>query len=103
MLFIVGALVQDLIEVCRNNVIPPGEESDDFIKQMFVLAHNTYFHQEVSNNEEPNGGYVTFFVIKKEGSVSTVELSTDYMRGAASVEINKSPVKEYLCCAMGQV
>lgn len=92
-LFIVGALVRDLIEICRNNVDITTPEGEDFIKQIFILTHNAYFHQEVSYNEEPNWDYVSFFMLKKENNVSSVELSTDGKKDAPAIRVNKNPVR----------
>jgi wobble nucleotide-excising tRNase len=44
-LFIVSAQVRKMIEICRNNAdnrnpLVPG----NFIKQIFILTHNAYFH-----------------------------------------------------------
>ena len=92
-LFLVGALVRDLIEICRNNVDVTTPDGEDFIKQIFILTHNAYFHQEVSYNEEENWDYVSFFILKKENNVTTVELSKDYKKGSPAIEVNKNPVR----------
>ena len=92
-LFLVGALVRDLIEICRNNVDVTTPGGEDFIKQIFILTHNAYFHQEVSYNEEEHWDYVSFFMLKKENNVSTVELSTDGKRDAPAIVVNKNPVR----------
>lgn len=92
-LFLVGALVRDLIEICRNNVDVTTPGGEDFIKQIFILTHNAYFHQEVSYNEEEHWSYVSFFMLKKENNVSTVELSTDGKKDAPAIKVNKNPVR----------
>lgn len=48
-LFIVSAIVREMIEVCYNNTdyrsqTVPG----DYMKQIFVLTHNVYFYREVT-------------------------------------------------------
>lgn len=92
-LFLVSALVRDLIEICRNNADITAPDGEDFIKQIFILTHNAYFHQEISYSEEANWDYVSFYILKKEHNVSTVEFSKDYKKGSPSIEVNKNPVR----------
>lgn len=92
-LFLVSALVRDLIEICRNNVDVTTPGGEDFIKQIFILTHNAYFHQEISYNEEDHWDYVSFFILKKENNVSTVEPSTDEKKDAPAIKVNKNPVR----------
>lgn len=47
-LFIVSALVREMIEVCYNNTDYRSQKVDgDYIKQIFILTHNVYFHKEI--------------------------------------------------------
>lgn len=48
-LFIVSAIVREMINVCRNNTeyLNP-QVPGDYIKQLFILTHNVYFHREVT-------------------------------------------------------
>ena len=48
-LFIVSAQIRKMIHICRNNVDNRQPAADgNFIKQIFILTHNAYFHREVS-------------------------------------------------------
>ena len=48
-LFVIGALVRDMIAIC-NPDYTTKEHSKDHIKQIFILTHNAFFHQEVTYN-----------------------------------------------------
>ena len=65
-LFIVSTLVRKLIEICRNNAdnrFPTVE--GNFIKQIFILTHNAYFHREVTQGYVDKYEYVSFYLIRK--------------------------------------
>lgn len=71
-LFIVSTLIRELIQDVRDN--------NGSIKQIFILTHNIYFHKEVSFNQNRRKGVLseeTFWLIKKNGKVSTVEKQTE--------------------------
>jgi len=42
-LFVVGALVRDMIAIC-NPDFTTKENAKDSIKQLFILTHNAFFH-----------------------------------------------------------
>ena len=63
-LFIVSTLIRGLIK--------DTQENKGSIKQIFVLTHNIYFHKEVTYNKNSTSDQ-TFWLIKKNGSNSTVE------------------------------
>ncbi|GHV05333.1 hypothetical protein FACS1894217_02030 [Clostridia bacterium] len=74
-LFIVSTLVREMIEVCHNNMRYEGRPvPGDHIKQLFVLTHNAYFHKVITYNKVPHYECVSFFVVKKAGNVSTINL-----------------------------
>lgn len=67
-LFIVGSLIKGLFDEVRSGA--------GFIKQIFVLTHNVYFHKEVTFNPkrtEKAMNEETFWVVRKAGLVSRVE------------------------------
>lgn len=68
-LFIVGSLIKGLFDEVRNGT--------GYIKQVFVLTHNVYFHKEVTyNSRRPNGGKLkeeTFWIVRKSGLASRIE------------------------------
>lgn len=44
----------------------------DYIKQIFILTHNVYFHSEVTYKQEKNFRSTSFFKILKTYNVSSV-------------------------------
>lgn len=68
-LFIVSSLIKGLFEDVRAG--------SGYIKQIFVLTHNVYFHKEVTfNARRPTNGVLneeTFWVIRKAGLLSKAE------------------------------
>ncbi len=67
-LFIVGSMIKGLLDEVRNG--------KGYIRQVFIMTHNVYFHKEVTFN--PNRRDVamneeTFWVVRRPGSVSTLE------------------------------
>lgn len=93
-LFIVSALVRKMIEVCRNNVDFTGSNStQNFIKQIFVLTHNAYFHRDVTNGYARYYNYVSYFLVRKLDTKSSIKLCTGSDPEIPSKEININPVK----------
>lgn len=74
-LFIVSSLVRQMISICRNNINldDDKEEPDDYIKQIFILTHNAYFHREVTVNQEKNYQSVSFYLITKSDNKSAIK------------------------------
>ena len=68
-LFIVASLMKGLFDEVRSDT--------GYIKQIFVMTHNVYFHKEVTyNSNRPNDGKLkeeSFWIIRKPGLVSKVE------------------------------
>lgn len=67
-LFIVGSLIKALMDEVR--------EGKGYIKQVFVLTHNVYFHKEVTFNPKRRDIAMndeTFWIVRKPGPVSTLE------------------------------
>lgn len=74
-LFIVSSLTRGMIEICRNNASLHPEESistENFIKQIFILTHNTYFHNEITSNMVKYWDSVSFFIINKIDNKSSI-------------------------------
>jgi len=71
-LFIVGSLIEGLFNEVRLGL--------GYIKQIFLLTHNVYFHKEVTyNRKRPNSGVLneeTFWIVTKSGSVSKLARQT---------------------------
>ncbi len=91
-LFVVGALVRDMIAIC-NPDYTTKESSNDSIKQLFVLTHNAFFHQEVTYNQVQHFQYVSFFEINKLENQSTVHPCTQKRPGVPSITENRNPVQ----------
>ena len=78
-LFIISNLVREMIGVCFNNAKYREEKhevQDNYIKQIFVLTHNIYFHREITYNYNLMSRYhcVLSFVVSKKNNNSTVKL-----------------------------
>jgi len=70
-LFIVSTLIRELIQDVKDN--------KNSIKQIFILTHNIYFHKEVTFKKHKGSisKDETFWIVKKNGVVSTVEKQTE--------------------------
>jgi len=68
-LFVVSSLIKGICEEVR--------EDKGYIKQVFILTHNVYFHKEVTYNPKRNSNTKlneeTFWIIRKIDSVSKIE------------------------------
>ena len=67
-LFIVGSLIKGLFEDVRNEA--------GYIKQIFVLTHNVYFHKEITYNRKRGAVAMneeTFWIVRKPGLESKVD------------------------------
>ena len=72
-LFIVSALVREMIEVCFNNTDYRGNVVEgDYIKQIFILTHNVYFHREITYHQVQRYKSVSFFIIRKSDNISSI-------------------------------
>lgn len=93
-LFIVSTLVRQMIEICRNNADNRNKSADgNFIKQIFILTHNAYFHREISYSYVPKYEYASFYLIKKFDSKSYITLCKDRDPNEPTAIIDKNPVK----------
>lgn len=72
-LFIVSTLVREMIEICNNNVdYLDNQVQGDYIKQIFILTHNVYFHREITYNQIHRYNCVSFFVVNKASNESSI-------------------------------
>lgn len=72
-LFIVSALVREMIEVCYNNTDYRSPKVEgDYIKQIFILTHNVYFHKEITHHQVKHYQSVSFYMIRKTDNVSSI-------------------------------
>lgn len=93
-LFIVSAIVREMINVCRNNTeyLNP-QVPGDYIKQLFILTHNVYFHREVTYQQVGYYNCTSFYMIRKNDNVSTVKLCKRQNKEIPSEEENYNPVQ----------
>ena len=95
-LFIVSSIIRELVSICHNNGCAEKPDAPRYIKQIFVLTHNSFFHNEVSYNRLGADDFhcVNFYLIKKENNVSTVTLCTkkDAFGRTPMIEQNYTPV-----------
>lgn len=93
-LFIVSAQIRRMIEICRNNAddrnpVVPGK----YIKQIFILTHNAYFHREVTYPYANRYEFVSFYLIHKIDNKSRVQLCDRMNPDCPTTRINVNPVK----------
>lgn len=93
-LFIVSAIVREMINVCRNNTeyLNP-QVPGDYIKQLFILTHNVYFHREVTYQQVGYYNCTSFYMIRKNDNVSAVKLCKRQNKEIPSEEENYNPVQ----------
>ena len=91
-LFVVGALVRDMIAICNPDYMTKEHSKED-IKQLFILTHNAFFHQEITYNQEQHYQYVSFFEIVKLDNKSDVLLCTQRNRETPSIIENRNPIQ----------
>lgn len=93
-LFIVSSLVREMIEICENNAVGGDPiAKGNFIKQIFILTHNSYFHREISYNRVKNYEYVNFYLISKIDNKSTIRLCVKTNPEIMTEQINFNPVQ----------
>ena len=93
-LFIVSSLVHEMIEVCNNNVDYAHRVMDGtYIKQIFILTHNAYFHREISYNLVTRYESASFFMIRKSDNVSMVEECINEAKSELDDPSNRNPVQ----------
>lgn len=93
-LFIVSSLVQEMIEVCNNNVDYANRVIDGtYVKQIFILTHNAYFHREISYNLVARYESASFFMIRKSDNISTIEECINKPKSALEDPSNRNPVQ----------
>lgn len=93
-LFIVSAQIRKMIEVCRNNADNRNPVvSGNFIKQLFILTHNAYFHREVTYAYANRYDFVSFYLIRKTDNKSSIQLCECQNPDCPSERMNVNPVK----------
>ncbi len=93
-LFIVGDQVRKMVEVCRNNADNRNAlVKENFIKQIFILTHNAYFHREVTYPHADKYEFVSFYLVRKIDNRSSVRLCDKHNPDEPTARMNINPVK----------
>lgn len=95
-LFLVSSLVREMIDVTLNRFDLNYEENaiqGFYIKQLFILTHNAYYHREITYNQVRNYQYVNFYLISKVDNCSHIRLCTEQNPDIPSEEQNCNPVQ----------
>lgn len=93
-LFLVSAIVREMINVCRNNTeYLNSKVPGDYIKQLFVLTHNVYFHREITYQQAGYYNCTSFYMIRKSDNISTVKLCKRRNKEIPTEEENYNPVQ----------
>ena len=93
-LFIVGEQIRKMIEICRNNADSENARAkDNFIKQIFILTHNAYFHREITYSYVNYYNFISFYLIKKLKTRSSVVLCVKSNPNEPSENVNYNPIK----------
>lgn len=93
-LFIVSALVREMIEVCNNNAEYLNQKVEgDFIKQIFILTHNVYFHKEVTHKQTKRYNSVSFYMIRKTDNISSLIHCTRQSQSRPTELENYNPIQ----------
>lgn len=93
-LFIVSALVREMIGICANNVtLGQHEYKGTYIRQLFVFTHNAFFHREITYNQVENYRYVSFFKVNKKDNISSVEKCIHHSEKISEQDSNYNPVQ----------
>jgi wobble nucleotide-excising tRNase len=95
-LFIISTFVREMVEVCHNNISYLNKQvQGDYIKQIFILTHNVYFHREITLNQAHRYSSVSFFVINKVGNNSSVRLCVRDNVKVPTEKENFNPVQNF--------
>ncbi len=93
-LFCVSAIVREMINVCRNNTeYLDLNITGDYIKQLFILTHNVYFHREVTYQQVRCYNCTSFYMIRKNDNLFTIKLCKRQSKEIPTAEDNYNPVQ----------
>lgn len=93
-LFLVSAIVREMINVCRNNTeyLNP-KVPGDYIKQLFILTHNVYFHREITYQQVGFYNCTSFYMIRKNDNISSIKLCKRQNKEVPTEQENYNPVQ----------
>lgn len=93
-LFIISTQINRMIEICRNNadnrqaIVP-----ENFIKQIFILTHNAYFHRAITTKYANRYDFVSFYLVRKIDNKSSIKLCDQPDPNEPTERMNVNPVK----------
>lgn len=88
-LFIVSAIIREMISICFNNGSASKQDTPRYIKQIFILTHNAFFHKEVSYNRLKYYHCVNSYLIQKTRNVSIVNYASNEISTAIPLQSKK--------------
>lgn len=92
-MFIIGAEIRKLIEICRNNVDNRDNlASGNLIKQIFIFTHNAFFQRDVTSLRTKEYQYVSFYLITKHDNCSEIKLCEKINPNCPTQKLNFNPV-----------
>lgn len=93
-LFIVSSMVREMVSVCHNNIeVLHPDITGTYIKQIFILTHNAYFHREVTYNMVEYYDCVTFYMVRKTDNHSSITPCIEYAKELSDDDKNVNPVQ----------
>ena len=93
-LHMVASLTRQMIGICYNNYDMDEDNTDDHIRQIFCLTHNTVFFRDISFNRIPDYECVSFFEITKDANnESHIQECTEKSSATGEGLVNRSPVR----------
>ena len=93
-LFIVSSIVREMITVCQNNIeVLHPDITGSYIKQIFILTHNAYFHREVTYNMVDYYDCVTFYMVRKTDNHSSITPCIEKAKELSEDDRNINPVQ----------
>jgi wobble nucleotide-excising tRNase len=102
-LFLVSTLVREMVEVCNNNVNYESKTVDgEYIKQLFVMTHNVYFHREITYNQAQRYDTVSFFLVNKASNISTIKHCEEINPNSPTEKVNVNPVQNSYSALWGE-
>lgn len=83
-----------MVEVCYNNTeYDDNYIQGDYIKQIFILTHNVYFHREITYDQVSRYRSVSFYMIRKYDSVRKITLCERENESDPAERENYNPVQ----------
>ena len=93
-LVIVRSMVREMITVCQNNIeVLHPDITGSYIKQIFILTHNAYFHREVTYNMVDYYDCVTFYMVRKTDNHSSITPCIEKAKELSEDDRNINPVQ----------